>query len=231
MSLETRKTNANQEASATRRLPTSIRRHSKSSTSSPTDPVKVSSPLTKAKPPLTPDLISSGTANEPSDTALRRPGFGTKKKSIGPQKNPGSFSQAAICRTDDDPSATVSPHQSSETVDAAQQCCQQQITGAFVSTKEFVRIVTRRLKRALRARGYDPYHMDCVNLVCRLHGWQHYTDFFYYAHYHELDRFNEFCSDEIVATRHDFHMEVMQDLGFAATEAEEILDEIAPTGW
>jgi len=98
MRLETKKLNTNQEASAAHRPTASTARYSNDGMSPPTEPVKVSSPSIKAKPPLTREVNASKTAIEPSDSAFRRSRFGTKKRHQGLQDNAESFSQTAILR-------------------------------------------------------------------------------------------------------------------------------------
>jgi hypothetical protein len=91
-----------------------------------------------------------------------------------------------------------------------------------------VKMLAKRLKRSLAARGIEMKLSVCQNLVARLYG---------YAHYHEMHRTQVAClsvrdleidADTAAACR-QYQKGVLTQAGFGDV-ADALLDEIAPIG-
>ena len=92
----------------------------------------------------------------------------------------------------------------------------------------YVKMIAKRLKRSLTARGIETRLGDCQNVTARLYG---------YAHYNELHRTQttrpsvrdlEVDTDTAAACR-QYQKGVLTQAGFGSL-ADALLDEIAPIG-
>lgn len=92
----------------------------------------------------------------------------------------------------------------------------------------YVKMISKRIKRSLVARGIEMKLSTCQNLVARLYG---------YAHYYEMHHTQATCLSvrdlevdaETAAACRQYQKGVLIKAGFG-TVADALLDELAPIG-
>lgn len=87
----------------------------------------------------------------------------------------------------------------------------------------------RRLKNSLAKHGYDLNYTRCLDLMARLHGFLHFSEWKNTVWDGQLSLRDEDVDDDTVELRYLHQETVMAEAGLAAV-AGLVLDEVNPTG-
>jgi len=98
----------------------------------------------------------------------------------------------------------------------------------FAAPVWFLKRSTKRLRRALRARGHDLPYTRCLDLIARLYGYSDYPDFYRSASLEPLSKLDHDLDDAALEARFAHQELVMTEAGFGPI-AGALLDEVDPT--
>jgi hypothetical protein len=99
----------------------------------------------------------------------------------------------------------------------------------FITYETRIKRDAKRLKRSLARHGYELRHVECLDLMARLHGFSRFTEWRRTAWDGPLSAFDEDADDAVVEARFQHQERVMAEAGFTDI-AGTVLDEVNPTG-
>ncbi len=99
----------------------------------------------------------------------------------------------------------------------------------FFTHEKRIKRDARRLKNSLAKRGCELNYIRCLDLMARLHGFAHFSEWRNTVWEGQLSLVDEDVDDDTVELRFLHQETVMAEAGFAAV-AGVVLDEVNPTG-
>lgn len=99
----------------------------------------------------------------------------------------------------------------------------------FFTYENRIKRDARRLKNSLARYGHDLKYTKCLDLMARLHGFLHFSEWQNTVWDGALSLFDEDADDTVVEIRFQHQERVMAEAGFTDI-AGTVLDEVNPTG-
>jgi hypothetical protein len=99
----------------------------------------------------------------------------------------------------------------------------------FFTNEKRVKRDAKRLRKSLGRHGYELKHVECLDLMARLHGFSRFTEWKSTVCDGPLSLFDEDADDAVVEARFQHQERVMAEAGYADV-AGAVLDEVNPTG-
>jgi len=99
----------------------------------------------------------------------------------------------------------------------------------FFTYEKRIKRDARRLRNSLARYGHDLKYTKCLDLMARLHGFVHFSQWQNTIWDGPLSPFDDDADDETVEARFQHQERVMAEAGFADV-AGAVLDEVNPTG-
>ena len=100
----------------------------------------------------------------------------------------------------------------------------------FFTNEKRIKRDAKRLKKSLARHGHALMHTTCLDLMARLHGFAHFSEWRNTIWDGPPSPFDEDADDDTVEARFQHQERMMAEAGFADI-AGAVLDEVNPTGW
>lgn len=99
----------------------------------------------------------------------------------------------------------------------------------FITEETRIKRDAKRIKKSLARHGFELRHVECLDLMARLHGFSRFTEWKSTACDGPLSAFDEDVDDAVLEARFQHQERVMAEAGFTDI-AGTVLDEVNPTG-